>query len=93
MDNQRFSALLHNALQKPVYRQYQHPDRSKTSLSEGYQTWIMTAGCQQTSKQLAADTQCYRGHTSCASSDYIRYSTQNDNITATLPRFYFTMDG
>ena len=53
----------------------------------------MAGESQQTSKELAAYTQRHLYRTPCTWSDYTGYSTQNENIMATLRRSYFTMDG
>ncbi len=51
----------------------------------------MAVEYQQACEDLTAPIQCHLDHILCASSDYTRYSTQNNNKTATFPRSLSTM--
>ncbi len=48
---------------------------------------------QKTPENLIAYPQRHFSYTLYALSDNTRYSTQNNNTTATLARFHFTFDG
>lgn len=65
----------------------------KNQLNKGLSNIIMQAKCQQISESLIAHIQCQLFHIFCEWLYYTRYSTQNDKIMTTLPRYFSTING
>lgn len=92
MNEQSCLALLHQVVRKSVQLQYQLPDWSTTSSSEGYRTLIIAVKCQQTSEDMAVYIKRQLVNTLSELSDYTGYSTPNNKIMVFLPRSYSTID-